>query len=111
MKINDVKLFGYVLLQTYPIFFMTNHHNYSRWMTLFALELLNLENKNPEAELQLRSGGFSVNWSGRKFSNVGVNIALEQTINAEAKNRLMGTIGYADISSAVGLPPTRWELR
>ena len=40
---------------------MTNHHNYSRWMTLYALELLNLENKNPEAELQLRSDGFSVN--------------------------------------------------
>ena len=104
MKINDVKLFGYVLLQICPIFFMTNHHNYSRWMTLYALELLNLENKNPEVELQLRSGGFSVNRSGRKFSNVGVDMALEQTINAEAKNRLKGIIGYADISSAVN----RW---
>ena len=52
----------------------------------------------------MRSGGFSVNWSGRKFSNVGVNIALEQTINAEAKNRLMGMISYADISSTVN----RW---
>ena len=45
-------------------------------MTLHALELLNLENKNPEAELQLRSDGFSVNWSGRKFSNFGVDMAL-----------------------------------
>ena len=73
-------------------------------MTLYALELLNLENKNPEVELQLRSGGFSVNRSGRKFSNVGVDMALEQTINAEGKNRLKGIIGYADISSAVN----RW---
>ena len=31
-------------------------------------------------------------------------MALEQTINAEAKNRLKGIIGYADISSAVN----RW---
>ena len=73
-------------------------------MTLYALELLNLENKNPEVELQLRSGSFSVNQSGRKFSNVGVDMALEQTINAEAKNRLKRIIGYADISSAVN----RW---
>ena len=73
-------------------------------MTLYVLELLNLENKNPEVELQLRSGGFSVNRSGRKFSNVGVDMALEQTINAEAKNRLKEIIGYADISSAVN----RW---
>ena len=47
-------------------------------MTLHALELLNLENKNLEAELQLRSDGFSVNWSGRKFSNVGVDMALDK---------------------------------
>ena len=77
MKINDVKL-------------LTNLHNYSRWVTLYVLELLNLENKNPEVELQLRSGGFSVHRSGRKFSNIGVDMTLEQTINAEAKNRLKG---------------------
>ena len=104
MKINDVKLFGYVLLQICPIFFMINHRKYSRWMTLYVLELLNLENENPEVELQLISGGFSVNWSGRKFSNVGDDMALEQTINTEAKNRLKGIIGYADTSSAVN----RW---
>ena len=55
MKIIDVKLFGYVFLQICPIFFMTSHHNYSRWMTLYALELLNLEKKNPEVELQYGS--------------------------------------------------------
>ena len=104
MKINDVKLFGYVLLQICPIFFMTNHHNYSRWMTLYALELLNLENKNPEVELQLRSWCFPVNRSGRKVSNVGVDVAIEQTINAEAKSRLKGITDYADISS----PVNRW---
>ena len=85
----------------FALFFMTDYHNYSRWMTLFALELLNLENKNSEVELQLRSGDFSVNRSGRKFSNVVVDMALEQTKNAEAKSRLKGIIGCADISSAV----------
>ena len=104
MKINDINLFGYVLLQICPIFSMTNHHNYSRWITLYALELLNLQNKNPEVELQLRSGGVSVNQSGRKFSNVGVDMAFEQAVNAEAKNRFKRIIGHADISSAVN----RW---
>ena len=45
MKMIDVKVFGYVFLQICPIVFMTNHHNYSRWMTLYALELLNLKKK------------------------------------------------------------------
>ena len=87
-KINDARLFGFVLLQICSMLFMTNYHNCSRSITLYALELINLENKNPEVELQLRSGGFSVNWSGRELWNVGVDMALEQRINAEAKNRL-----------------------
>ena len=90
MKVNDVKLFSYVLLQICPIFFVTNHQNYSGWMTLYALELFNFGNKNPEVELQLRSGGFSLNRSGRKFSNVGVDMALEKTVNAEAKKQIEG---------------------
>ena len=104
MKINDLRLFGHVLLQICPILFMTNHHSYSKWMTLYALELLNLENKKPDVELQLRSVGFSVNQLGRKFSNIGVDMAIGQTINAEAKSRLKGIIDFVDISSAVN----RW---
>ena len=77
MKINDAKLFSFVLLQICSMLFMTNHHNCSRSFTLYALELINLENKNPEVELQLRSGGFSLNWSGRELWNVGVDMALE----------------------------------
>ena len=79
MKLNDVKLFGYVLLQTCPIFFMTNHYNYSS--SIEGLELLNLENKNPEVELQLRSCGFLGSQSGRKFSHIGVHMALEEKID------------------------------
>ena len=38
---------------------------------------------------------------GGDFHRVGVDMGLEQTINAEAKNRLKGIIGFADINSAV----------
>ena len=37
---------------------------------------------------------------------VGVDMGLEQTINADAKNRLKGIMPYADISSAVN----RWMV-
>ena len=51
----------------------------------------------------LVNGGFSVR-SGGNFCRVGFDMALEQTINAEAKNRLKGIIAFADINSAVN----RW---
>ena len=52
-------------------------------MILYALELLII------AEM-LRNGGFTINRPGNPFGNVGVDMALEQTINAETKNRLKG---------------------
>ena len=69
------KLFAYALFQLSPIFFMANHINYARWMVLYSLELANLD---PEINDMLRNGGFSVNRSGKSFSQVPVDMALEQ---------------------------------
>ena len=60
MKTNDFTLFGYTLFQLSSIYFSTNHHNFARWMILYALELLNV------AEM-LRNSGFTINRTG----NVG----------------------------------------
>ena len=46
----------------------------------------------------LHNGGFSVNRTGNSFSHVGVDMALEQTINAEAKSRLKGIMAYVDVA-------------
>ena len=78
MKTNDFTLFGYALSQLSSIYFSTNHHNYARWMILYGLELLNITE-------MLRNGGFTINRTGKPFGNVGVDMALEQTIKAEAK--------------------------
>ena len=103
IKCKGPKLFGYALFKLLPIFFMTNHFNYARWMVLYSLEL---ENLDPEIDKILRSGGFSVNRSGKPFSQVPFDMALEQTINADAKNRLKGIMKYADVTTAVN----RWAI-
>lgn len=104
MKINDVNLFAYALHKLSSIFFVTNHVNYARWMSRYSLELLNLEKCNPVVYSMLVNGGFSVKRSKNKFAREGVDMALEQTINAEAKNRLCGITAFADVKSAVN----RW---
>ena len=77
-KTNDFTLFGYALFQLSSIYFSTNDHNYARLMIIYALELLNI------AEM-LRNDGFTINRIGNPFENFDVDVALEQTINAEAK--------------------------
>ena len=98
IKCKDPKLFRCALFKLLPIFFMTNHFNYARWIVLYSLEL---ENLDPEIDKILRNGGFSVNRSCKPFSQVPVDMALEQTINADAKNRLKGIMKYADVATAV----------
>ena len=104
VKTNNVELYGFVLHEVCALFFVTNHQNYARWMSLYSLELTNLRDQSPEVFEALSNGAFSVNRTGNPFANVGTDMALEQTINAHAKNRLKGIMQFADVSSAVN----RW---
>ena len=75
-------------------------------MTYYALELVNVKNENREIMGALIKGEFWINRSGNAFAGVAVDMALEQSINAHAKNRLKGIMAYADIDSAVN----RWHV-
>lgn len=70
-------------------------------MTYYSLELANLKEEKPELLKVLKDGAFAIYRTGRR---VGIDMALEQTINAEAKSRLKGVVAFADISTAVN----RW---
>ena len=90
MKTCDVDLFTYVLHDMSKIFFTTNNQNYTKWMTRYSLELLKLD--LPLRKI-LMNGGLSVWQSKNHFSRIGVDMALEQTINAEAKSKSKGIDG------------------
>ena len=94
-------MFYYTLYELCPRFCVTNHQNYALWMTYYGLELVDLKNEKPEVMEALIKGAFSINRSGNAFAGVPVDMALGQSIDAHAKNRLKGIIAYADINSAV----------
>jgi len=90
IKSNDVDMSCYTFFELCPITFATKHQNYARWMTYYALELVNLKIEKPEVMEDLLKGAFSISRSGNAFAGVPVDMALEQSINAQAKNRLNG---------------------
>ena len=104
IKINDTALYSFALFEVAYIFFMTNHHNYAHWMSLHSLDQANLEASQPNLQELSTEGAFSINRTEKSFASVPVDIALEQTINANAKSRLKGIMAFADISTAVN----RW---
>ena len=101
IKINDTALYSFTLFEVTYIFFMTNHHNYTHWMSLHSLDLANLETSQPDLQKIFTEGAFSINRTEKSFSSVLVDIALEQTINTNAKGWLKGIMAFADISTAV----------
>lgn len=42
VKINGTALHLFTIFKVTSIFFLTNHHNYARWMSFYFLDLANL---------------------------------------------------------------------
>ena len=75
-------------------------------MTYYALELENIQNGKPEVIEYLKNGAFSANCTGKPFSRVALDKALEQTVNVEAKNQLKSYMAFADINSTINI----WQV-
>ena len=68
-------------------------------MSLYAIHLFNIKQQNPAIYQMLQNWEFSANRTENAFVEVGVDIALEETINASAKSRFPGIMNFAVESS------------
>ena len=81
VKVNDTALYSFLLFGVTSILFMTNNHNYARWMSFYSLDLANIKTRQLDLLKVLTEEGFSVNRTGKSFAGVPVDMALEQAIN------------------------------
>ena len=94
IRTNDIDLFLHALTPIINLFFATNHINYSRWLSQFQLDLLNIDSTHSGLRDILSQGTFTVCRTSKSFNRSSVDLALEQTVNADAVSRL------TDISAA-----------
>jgi len=106
IRTNDIDLYIRSLTDIIGLFFATNHVNYSRWLTKFQLDLLNVDNSHPGLRDILDQGIFTVRRTDKPFSRSPVDLTLEQTINADAASRLTGVTSVTDNYAA----RLRWML-
>lgn len=90
IRTNDVDLFAHALTPIMNLFFATNHINYSRWLSKFQLDLLNIDNTHPGLRSILEKGAFTVRRTSKSFSRTPVDLTLEQIVNADAASRRTG---------------------
>lgn len=99
-RTNDIDLYIYTLTSMIGLFFATNHVNYSRWLTKFQLDLMNVEDSHPGLRKILDEGAFTIRRTEHAFSRVPVDLTLEQTVNADAASRLTGITSATNSYSA-----------
>lgn len=105
-RTNNVEMYTHALEKMIPAFFSGKRLNYARWMTVYLLKLLNIENEAPDIKHALSQGGLSIRRTTNSFSRVPVDMALEQTINADAASRFTGITAFANSESA----RSRWMI-
>jgi len=89
------------LLELLPWFFAYDRTNYSRYLSVYLLDMLRLPATHPAAHEQLIAGDFAVQRSkGNKFGRIPQDQAIEVTINRDTKTR-GGIIGMSLNPAAV----------
>ena len=93
------------LAEMTPHFFAMDRPKYALWLPVYIADMNMLESGHPKVHEEFLSGNFSVSRSGRPFSQVSTDMALEQSINADSKSK-GGIVGISQSPAA----QERWFL-
>ena len=80
-------------------FFVLNHHNYARWLSVHWLDMRALPQTAPDVARRFDDGFFTVNKSSKRFSAIAIDQAREQN-NAIVKGD-GGAVGLTENPSAL----------
>ncbi|XP_076672225.1 uncharacterized protein LOC143371161 [Andrena cerasifolii] len=96
----DFEMFKFVLQKIANIFFIFNQQNYSRYLVKYIDNLLKIDDTHPGLRLEFERGSFGIRRTNKPFSRQPIDLTLEQTINADAANKLTGVIHTSNSISA-----------
>ena len=75
-----------VIYQFLPYCFALNRNKYARNLSYFYLDMIDLENRNPDAYAYLKNGGFTGSSTGLNHSNIPMDQIIETTIDRFSKS-------------------------
>ncbi|XP_067618035.1 uncharacterized protein [Eurosta solidaginis] len=90
IRAANFETFLYVLPKISNLFFIFNLQNYSRYLVKYHDNLMKVEESHPGLGEQFRKESFGIKRTEKPFSRQSVDLTLEQTINADAANKLTG---------------------
>lgn len=100
IRSSDLNMYVYVAYKMCPLFFSFNHQNYARWLTRNVDDLINIRDTHPELLEEFQNGALSIRRTTKDFCRSPVDLTLEQTINANAANKLTGITSFTNSINA-----------
>lgn len=94
VRTNDFELLKFALSKVVSLFFIFNQQNYARYLTKYLDNLVKVDETHPGLRMQMEKGSFGVKRTPKSYSRQPVDLTLEQTINADAANKLTGIFPY-----------------
>lgn len=100
IRSSDVEMYIYSAYRMCALFFTFNHHNYSRWLTRNLNDLLHIDQTHPALLSEFEKGALSIRRTSKHFCRSPIDLTLEQTINANAANKLTGITAFTNSLAA-----------
>lgn len=92
IRTSDLKLMMCALSKMLSLFFIFNQQNYARYLTKYLDNLQNVDVTHPGLRIKMEQGTFGIKRTPKSYSRQPVDLTLEQTINADAANKLTGRL-------------------
>lgn len=96
IRTSDVALYNYAAFEICALFFTFNHQNYARWLVRNHNSFANIETTHPGLLEQFEKGALSIRRTSKNFCRSPIDLTLEQTVNANAVNRLTGISAFTN---------------
>lgn len=96
IRTSDLNMYIFAARKMCSLFFSFNHQNYARWLTKNIDDLINIDQTHPGLREYFENGALSVRRTTKNFSRSPVDLTLEQTINANAANKLTGVTSFTN---------------
>lgn len=96
IRTSDVDLYNHATHEMCALFFAFNHQNYARWLTRNRDNFVNINSTHPGLLEDFKNGALSVRRTKKHFCRSPVDLTLEQTINADAANKLTGITAFTN---------------
>ena len=86
-KENDLDLHVATLYELCPLFFTLDHNNYARYIPVYLLTLMNLDETQPGAKQLLAQNGFSVSRSASQDQGMQLIAISSRQLTVMPKHR------------------------